>query len=267
MIKNESVMSAIARAILEPDTLELVLSTDPAAEAAERELLNDKVLYCRLRLFAGLICRIKHSFLWQHAPLTMRLLSNRGLTLNTFANYARTVKPHDLVNMSPYERSMGFLNHLDRIINQKPYAAGNLAGLSGLVKHELRSLRINNAFRRAAITVSSPDPETMARLDRGSRICLNDHVFMAGYTADPRLGLPCDECNLRAAHTFLLYAPTAVVRIDSSDERYLLQQLTRSISVNDLRSAAAERGISEATLKGFLARYFVGGRLRFHEVT
>lgn len=87
----------------------------------------------RIQLFRGLILRVKHSFIWNMAPLTSARLERTGLLLRAFADYG-VDHPLTALDGTPQERTQRFLEHLSR---------GTLptgARVDGVARHELHLL-------------------------------------------------------------------------------------------------------------------------------
>jgi hypothetical protein len=144
----------------------------------------------RIQLFRGLILRVKHSFLWNLAPLTATRLERVGLLLRTFAGYGAD-RPIMGFDGTPHERTRRFLEHL----SEKPLSAG--ARIDGVARHEFHLL--SYGLQEEADPMVWPPP------NQNSRLRLATGVQLEAYDGRPDDPAGARLSSIGSAAVLILY--------------------------------------------------------------
>jgi hypothetical protein len=170
MESNEIIMSVLARCVVEPDFLALILRDPEAALASypcspdlQQELLGHD--YGSVQQFAGFVTKVKNNPTWPHFPHTRIALIRHGLEADFFVGYS---SDHTLLrqsdNRAPHARIDHFYDHLKVFLEVSPSTAAPQC--LALLEHE---------YTLYILKAEAPSPESST----GSRFkeqMLSDHA-------------------------------------------------------------------------------------------
>lgn len=168
---NGAVMARIAQSMVQPSIEEKRRISPLLLQGSDADSLEHRV-----RLMAGLVMRVKHAFLWDQAPRTMKSLSRSGRLVELFAAYSFVVDLKQLPVVAPVQRGLNFLQWLCKEAPEE--LVGAIKGVRAQARHEFLLLAS----------------------------CLPVGAWkMEGYSADPRVSSRCTIAALPQASCILLY--------------------------------------------------------------
>jgi hypothetical protein len=196
-MSNNTVIGDLARQIANPNHPERNLHISSITAESDADSLP-----VRLMLFAGLICRIKHSFLWEKAPSTMMRISSSGRSLQLFACYALSLPLNRIATLTPRQRTTRFLRWV-KSGDGAGKALVELVGVRGIASHELRCFGLGIS------------PCSAIEIHEASR----EDLEVVGYSADPRGRGPCVELDVALASIVLGYGASGFCELRWHDRR------------------------------------------------
>lgn len=209
---NDKWMSLLARTVIDP------AYTPSQATLVALRISPNCIPYSQLRLFAASVLRIKHSFLWEMAPLSMTFLRMRSIVLPVFIDYAPSMPLLTLSQYGALDRSLLFLQYLAH--SRLHLRVRKAYGVSGIAKHEL--IKLSQTRRQVTRSTSSDKA--------GSQIALHPTVDVLGYSADPRSGVGAIEKSISRSETLLLYKDGDAIDISNQLDRAVILAATRRTS-------------------------------------
>lgn len=224
--------------------------------AEQLDIPADDPILRRLRLFSGLILRIKHSFVWERAPLTMGSLVRTGTSLAVFAAYSERLDLASLPSLSPTARTERFLKFLAKDENGLPPDA---AGVSGIARHELNVWKTSLAAHSQFEDVSLKD---ISQIDARAALTLASTARVNGYTGDPRSGAGCSVGPINTARVVLVYTSRGSIELKSRHEKELFTCVLEGLELTEyLRAGPAEPDRVET-----LVRFCNAGVIRLERI-
>jgi hypothetical protein len=145
-----SVLREIARCLTEPRHLRDSLRRDLPGK---RRGTLDPELARRVRLFAGLVTRVKHGFVWQVMPQTMRLLGLMHRELDVFATYYETGGAQRAVGTDRTAKTMDFSRCLAGLLRDDQQLKRSRE-LHALYRHEHIVWAISGAAHEARASLA-----------------------------------------------------------------------------------------------------------------
>ncbi len=223
---NSRRTSYVAGLLLKPDEWPPETHEDRDADIEMRR---------RISLFAGLIMRVKHAFLWDMAPLTMRLLEREAVSLQTFACYARTQAVDQLGIANRNERADRFLLFLSAL--PEPSKMLGVPGLQGVAHHERALLRSRRATSRSNRKSDASFSFGVAR--RGLRLAVG--TVVSGYDDSPFGESGCRVCPISDANVLVATNAGNAVLVSDQIGRALLSAV---IAQDYLNTKATVNGLN-----------------------
>ncbi len=227
MPSNAQIMSLVAQAIVEGSNL--------GADHALSSLVDpsDVNFESRFQLFIGQILKIKHSFLWANAPLTMRYLAHEAIGLNVFAAYSGYLHLSDLPSINVAERTVRFLSFLTKKELVAPILPHDrLLGICGLAMHELY---LWTTLQEKATGQNFTDQSLLDAPE--TRMRLSSRIAVCAFDVDPRLGVACQVVDFADAQTVLLYTHHGALPVEDPNHIRLLSLAKDGTSVSDCLTA------------------------------
>jgi len=183
-------MSAVAELVLRRPEFDTQLDTDLSKLHLSAEDLR------RLELFRGLICMIKHAFMWNRTPRIRKALKYSGSEIAFFSAYTRYTSLKDILEWDIDQRELAVLTFAQDASRLKSLGLAKAMGISGLAAHVLKANVPNN---------QSPPLLPMPLHLTCAYLRTNPSITTGFYDNDPRTSSWCNECQLKPGTVTVVY--------------------------------------------------------------
>jgi hypothetical protein len=183
-------MSAVAELVLRRPDFEHQFIVDCAELPLGLEELR------RIELFRGLICMIKHAFMWNRTPRLRSVLKSSGSEIAFFSAYTQFTSLKDILEWDINQREIAVLAFARDVSHLKSLGLDRVIGISGLAAHVLNA--------REANTQAPPMP-SFTPISKCSYLRPNPLVKIGFYDSDPRSSSWCNECELKPGVLTVVY--------------------------------------------------------------